>query len=122
MDIIESIVSYLFIFIVFYLLIILMYKIFVLRSEEKINKFLMSSEAIYLKSAYKIKLTNYDSKFLVKKMIMTNAIIMSLTVTLGLLSSRISINLIISFIMLIPLMLVSYHVLAKYLIKKGSKR
>ncbi len=105
-----------------YIIVYFIYTMFVVRKEDKLQKMKKSTEINYLKKVYHLKLNQFDLKWLVKKVIMVNSFIISITVTLASLVSNIIWMLLLGFVILFPSILLSYHVLGKYLQKKESRR
>lgn len=113
-QVIFFILSFVFVYFVYYMIVI--------KREDKLKKMKTSTEFNYLKKVYHIKINQFDLKWLAKKVIMTNAFVISLTVTIASFSSNIILMLLLGFVILFPSILILYHILGKYLQKKESRR
>lgn len=109
------------IFIASLLLVYLIYYILVIGNEAKVKKFMNSTESRYLKKVYKIHFQKFNQKWLAKRIIMANSFIISITALIAYLAPNIIFMILLSFILLFPIILVSYHVLGKYLQYKEKK-
>ena len=110
------------IFIISFIVVYLVYYILIIKNEEKVKKMLKSTETNYLKKVYKLNINKYDSKWLVKKIVLTNTLIMSITITIVSYIENMIVMILVGFVCLFPVILISYHILGKYLQSKGNKK
>ncbi len=118
----NQVVEIIFIFSVTYLLVYGIYYILILRKEEKVKKLMTSTESKYLKQVYKINFGQFEKKWLARKIIATNSLIISVTAMIAYLAPNIILMLLLGFLILFPTILISYYFLGKFLQKKSKKK
>ena len=108
---IEFIISYFFIFIIYY--------IFITRRYNKYNKNKLSADISYLTNKYKIDIKKFGYNKLLIIMSFINPFIMSIAViTMELLKTNIIWQLLLGFLLLFPLIISIYGILGNILEKK----
>lgn len=105
-------------FFVVFLIIYLFYFIFVICNKKKLGKVKKSTEILFLKKKFKLKLDKMNDKFLAHGVALTNAFIIASTFTVVELFENIIIKLMVAFVMLIILILTIYSIFGKILKKK----
>ena len=121
--------NYIIFFIVVFLVINLIYRVFVIRKDNALNKMKTSKDILLLCKVSGIKLKDYDLKSIVKKISMANSFIISLLATLTIFAESLIKNfyiwLLVSFIagmvLLIPIIYVLYKFVGKMIKKEGEK-
>ncbi len=105
-------------FVVVFLIIYLFYFIFVICRKKKLEKVKQSTEILFLKKKFKLKLDKINVKFLAYGVALTNAFIIATTFTVVELFDNIIIKLMVAFVLLIILILTVYSIFGKILKKK----
>lgn len=106
-------------FLSLFIFVFLIYYIFVIKNKKKLKKLKNTTEYKYLNKIYGIEHIK-DMKKLAFKISLANSFILSLAVSLVNLFNEVYLKVTASFIILIPVMLLTYHVLGKSL-TKGEK-
>lgn len=104
------------VFISTFVIVYLIYFCLVLLNKRMLKKFMNGTEVKYLKSKYKIKVK--DEKRLAYTIIFTNSFILALTFVLVYYVENLIYKLLLGFVLLIPLILITYHFLGKYYNRK----
>ena len=110
MNILFAFISFILIFIVYYILI--------LRNEKTLEKFKKSTEILYLKKLYKIKINQHNLKSIAYKVVLANCLIISLTIYIVSIVDNIALKIFVSMGVMIPLIIIIYHILGKTLKEK----
>lgn len=103
MNIIFSLISFILIFIIYYILI--------LRNEKTLEKFKKSTELTYLKKKYNVKITKESLKSITYKVVLCNCLIISITVYIVNIIPNLGLKILISMGVMIPLIIIIYHIL-----------
>ena len=98
-----------------FILIYLFYLITVISRKNKLDKLMIGTEVTYLKKKYKLSLENVNKKKLGNLIALTNSFIFALTVFIVSFIKNHILMLLVGFIILIPLIIISYHILSLYL-------
>ena len=98
-----------------FILIYLFYLVTVISRKNKLNKLIKGTEITYLKNRYKLSLKKTSQKKLGNLIALTNSFIFSLTVFIVGFIKNYLLKLLVGFVVLIPLILLSYHILSLYL-------
>ena len=106
----EELIMYVLIF----LLSLISYYLFILRSDKKIEKYKKSSEIVYLVSKYKIDLKKVNAKKLSILLAVTNSFIFATTVLISSLFSAWVLKVFVGLSVLIPLILIFYHLIGTH--------
>lgn len=104
-------------FIVFVVL-YLFYLVAVIMKKNKLDKFMKGAEITYLKRRYKLSLNNINKKVLANIIALTNSLIISITILLVVLIDNYILKLMIAFIILVPLIIIAYHIIGTILKKR----
>ena len=103
-----------------FLLIYLFYLITVISRKNKLDKLMDGTEITYLKKRYKLSLKKINKKKIGNIIALTNSFIFALTVfTVSFIENHI-LMLLVGFIILIPLIIICYHLIGVYL-KRSEK-
>lgn len=102
------------IFIVLYLF----YLFTVILRKKKLDKFMEGAEVTYLKKRYKLSLDNINKKVLGNTIALTNSFIISVTVLIIFLIDNYILKLMVAFIILVPLIIIAYHIIGIILKRK----
>ena len=113
--------NYILVFIMCFLVIYTVYFLIIVNRKKGLEKFKKSTQTEYFKKVYDIDFKKIDIKKFANSLAITNAFIMSLTITIIELFENVMIKLLVGFIIIIPLMLISYKILGKNYKKKEGK-
>jgi len=102
-----------------FIIIYLFYLITVVLRKNKLDKLMEGTEITYLKRRYKLSLKNVNKKKLGNLIALTNSFVFALTIFIVSFIKNYLLILLLAFITVIPLILVSYHILGLYL--RGSE-
>ncbi len=109
------------VFLVFFIVIYFCYFIFVISKKQQLEKYKKSSEVLYLVKKYKVDLKKIDIKKLAHITSSTNALIISLTITVVGSFDNILFIPIIGFPLVIILILIMYHIIGVSLKRREDK-
>ena len=98
-----------------FMLIYLFYLVTVITRKNKLDKLMKGMEITYLKKRYKISLKKVNKKKLGHLIAFTNSFIFALTVSIVSFIENHILMLLVGFIILIPLIIICYHILGLYL-------
>ena len=107
-------------FLLSFLFVYLIYLLTVISKIDKSDNFKNSKQVTFFKNAYKIDINKIDLKKFAHVVSLTNAFIISLTVTLIELFDKLIIKMMVGFVVLIPLILLCYKIIGK--IYKSKER
>ncbi len=113
----EYIITYCIVFIIVYLI----YLLFVVKRKKSIEKLKNSLEVRFLINRYHIDIDNMNIRSLSNKIALCNSFIISTTFIIVLFVKHFILKMLLGFVILFPLILISYHILAKSLLKKEGK-
>lgn len=113
----EYIITYCVVFIIVYLI----YLLFVVKRKKSIEKLKKSLEVRFLINRYHIDINNINIRSLSNKIALCNSFIISTTFIIVLFIKPFILKMLLGFVVLFPLILISYHILAKLLLKKEGK-
>lgn len=113
----EYIVTYFITFIIVYLI----YLLFVVKRKKAIKKLKNSLEVRFLINRYHIDIDKINMKSLANKIAICNSFIISTTFIVILFVKNFILKMLLGFVVFFPLILISYHILAKSLLKKEGK-
>ena len=112
----QDILFSLIIFVVIYLF----YLLTVITRSKKLDKLMEGMEVTYLKSRYKLSLKNVNKRELAHIIALTNSFIVSITVLLVSLIQNYILKLMVGFVILVPSIILAYHLIGLYL-KRSEK-
>lgn len=101
-----------------FIILYLFYFVTVINRKKKLDKFMESMEITYLKRRYNLSLKNINKKPLAHLIALTNSFIVSLTLLATGITHNYILKLMVAFIIFIPLIIVSYHIIGLYLKRK----
>lgn len=109
-------------FILSFIIIYLVYYLVVVSRKKGIEAFKKGKQVLFFKNAYNLNLKKLDYKKFANSLALTNAFIIAFTVTvIEIINKSLTLKLLVGFIILIPLILVSYYILGKIYKKKEGK-
>jgi ABC-type multidrug transport system fused ATPase/permease subunit len=100
-------------------LVYLFYFLTVVLQKKRINKFEKSNQVMYFVYKYKLDIKKINMKKFVQVISITNSLIIALSFTATFLSNNFWLGMLIGLIILIPLMLLCYSFIGKYLQKES---
>ena len=106
---------------IFFIIVYLIYYILIINNKKKILKYRYSKEVSYLVTKYQLNVEKIGLKKLAHFIALTNAFIISTTVSIVSYFDNIVIILIMSFVVLLLLIIISYAILGRILVKKYGK-
>lgn len=109
------------IFLITFLIIYLFYLIFVINRKKSLNKWKNGRELTFLKYRYKLDYNKINLKSLGNIIGLSNACIISTTITLISIFKNFFIQMLVGFITLIPLILIFYHLIGTHYSKKTRR-
>jgi hypothetical protein len=108
-------------FIVSFIIVYLFYFFFVILFPKKRERLYKGIEATFLIKSYKIKSKTIENKNFCHLIALTNALIISLTVTIANLLNNYILMFIVGLVLLFPQIILYYHLIGKYYQKKEGK-
>ena len=94
---------------------VLFYLITVITRKNKLDKLMNGMEVTYLKKRYKLSLKNTNKKLIGNLIAITNSFIVSLTVLVVSLIDNYILKLMVAFVILVPCIIIAYHLIGLYL-------
>ncbi len=113
----DYVISFLLTFIVVYLV----YFIFVVKRKKSKEKLKNSLEVRYLINRYHIDIEKINQKQLANRIAICNSLIISIVFLVILFIKNFMLQMLVGFVVLFPVILIIYHILAKSLLKKEGK-
>lgn len=114
----ENLLFVILVFIVIYLA----YLFTVIMRPEKLKKFVNAKEVTLLKGRHKLDMKKIDVKSLANTIAISNSFIISFTIYMALLVDNMILQLLIGFLVMIPLILIVYHIIGRHYKKKEVKK
>ena len=105
---------------IIFVIIYLFYIVCVITRKNKLDKLMTGMEVMYLKKRYKLSLKKVSKKKIANLIALTNSFIVSITVLLVSIIDNYILKLMIAFIILVPLIILGYHLIGLYL-KRSEK-
>ncbi len=109
------------IFIILFVLVYLFYLIFVISRKKSLNKWKNGKELTFLRYRYKLNYDKINIKCLGHVIALSNAFIMASVVTFVSLFNNFLLQMLIGFLILIPIILIVYHIIGRHYQKKMQK-
>ena len=106
-------------FLMTYVFVFLIYQLFVISKSKRKNSKKMPVEVNYLISVYKIDIDKINYKKLLLLISLVSSLDISIIVTLVLVFNSYFVKLIVSLLITIPIIILSYHLVGNYYKKKG---
>lgn len=113
--------KYVVMFVVSFLVVYLAYLFTVILNNKKLNKFKTSNQALYFVKRYNVKVNDNNAKLLANLIALSNAFIISTTLVIIELVSNYILKVLVAFVVIIPLILVLYHIVGLVMLKRGNK-
>lgn len=114
---VEALYTFVFTFILIYVL----YLIFVVHRNKKLEKIKKSTEILFIKKRYKLKLNKIPNKKVALDVAFSNAFIIALTLSIMTFFKNFVLQVLIGFVVLIILILVIYSILGMEYKRKEDK-
>lgn len=108
-------------FVITFIVIYLLYFFLVIQRKNVLKKFENSTEVMYLKKKYQLDINKVNIKSLAHQIACANAFLLSFTVFLVGIIKNIFLKLLLSIFIMIPLILITYHIIGLYYKKKEAK-
>lgn len=109
-------------FLVFFIIVYLFYLIVVWARKRNITKYRNSNEIRFLEYKYKVKVDAIGIEKLSRVLAFWNALIISVTVVVISFINNFILKMLVGFVLLLPLIFIVYHLIAKYYNKKISSK
>ena len=113
--------KYVVMFVVSFLVVYLAYLFTVILNNKKLKKFKTSNQALYFVKRYNVKVDDKNVKLLANLIALSNAFIISTTLVIIELVSNYILKVLVAFVVIIPLILVLYHIVGLVMLKRGNK-
>ena len=111
--------EYLLLFIISFIIIYLIYYLVVVSRKKGIEAFKKGKQVLFFKNAYNLNLKKLNYKKFANSLALTNAFIIAVTVTIiEIINKSMILKLLVGFVILTPLILISYYILGKIYKKK----
>lgn len=108
-------------FLISFIIVYLFYFVTVIMQKKKYEKFRSSNQVMFFVKKYKLNVKKLNISKFIKIISFTNSFIIALTFTIATLVDNYLLILLIGFITVIPLMLLSYHIVGLYFKKEENK-
>lgn len=106
------------IFLVSFIVVYLAYLITVIWNKKKLLKFKTSNQVLLLVKKYGIKITDLNVKNVANLTAISNSFIIATAITIVELVNNFILKILVAFIVIVPLILIVYSLMGKYLQKK----
>ena len=113
--------KYLILFIIVFLVVFLLYLITVIENKRKLLNFPKTNQALLLINKYQLKIDKDNVKELAVKIALANSFVIGLAITVIELVNNFLLKLLVGFLVMLPLILVLYHIIGKSMQKEGKK-
>lgn len=110
------------IFLILFIIVYLFYFIFVISRKKILKKFPNGKELTFLKYKYNLDYSKINIKVLAHVIALSNAFILSITVTIISIFDNFLIQMLVGFLILIPLILIIYSIIGKIYSKKSRRK
>lgn len=114
--------DYVIYFLLAFILVYLFYLFTVILQKKKYDKFKKSNQVMYFVNRYKINPNQLDMKVFTNILGLTNAFIIATAFIATFLVKNFILQLLVGLVVLIPLMLLMYHIIGRYYQKKEGKK
>jgi len=108
------------IFILLFIIVYLFYLFFLIKRKKELKKFEKGKEFTYLKIVYKLDYSKINIKSLANAIALANSFILASTAMIISFFDKFIISMLVGFLMLIPLILIVYHIVGLIYKKKKS--
>lgn len=113
--------THVFVFLFCFIISYLVYRLVIIQRKKGFEKFKESKQLQYFKTVYNINFDKINIKKFANSLALTNAFIIGLTVTIMDFIPNFILKILVAFIVLLPLMLISYKLLGQAYKKKEGK-
>lgn len=113
--------NYVFLFIIVFIIVFLIYFITVIGNKRKLAIFKDSNQALILIRRYKLNIDKNNVKELALKIALANSFIVATAVTVIELVNNFLLKLLVAFLVMVPLIIILYHLIGKSMKKEGKK-
>ena len=113
--------KYVILFVVTFMIVYILYLTTVILNKKKLKKFPTSNQVLIFVKKYNIKVTDDNAKELANMIALANAFIISCVITIIELVPNFVIKILCAFLIIVPLILVLYHIIAQIMLKRGEK-
>lgn len=113
--------NYIMTFILTFLVVYLLYLLTVILNKKQLKKFEKSNQASYFIKKYKLKINEKNVKKLANLIALANAFIISITIVVIELVSNYILKVLVAFLVIVPLILILYHIVAKLMLRGDNK-
>lgn len=110
--------EYVIYFLIAFIIVYLFYVLTVILQKKKYGKFKSSNQVMYFVNRYKLNVNKIDIKKFINIISLTNSFVIAFSFSAVIKIENNILMLFIGFLILIPLMLLSYHFIGKYLQKE----
>ena len=110
--------DYVIYFLIAFIIVYLFYFLTVIMQKKKYDKFKSSNQVMYFVNRYKLNVKKINIKKFINIISLTNSLIIAVSFAAVIKIENSILMLFIGFLILIPLMLLSYHFIGKYLQKE----
>lgn len=104
-----------------FIFIYILYLIIVVGRKKSLERLDKTTEYMYLKKRYKLKLEKVNKKSLANLIALANSFIIALTVFIVSIVENIALKILLALLVMIPFILIIYHFIGIYLKKKERK-
>lgn len=108
-------------FLIAFIIIYLFYFVTVILQKKKYEKFKSSNQVMFFVNRYKLNVQKLNIVKFIKIISFTNSFVIALTFAIATLVDNYMLMLLIGFVTVIPLMLLSYHIVGLYFKKEENK-
>lgn len=113
--------KYIIMFVVSFLVVYFAYLLTIILNKKKLKKFETSNQASYFVKKYNVKVSDKNVKLLANLVALSNAFIISITLIIIDLVPNYILKVLVAFVIIIPLILVLYHIVGLVMLKRGNK-
>ena len=114
--------EFIILFFVSFLIVYLAYYLVIVRRDKGLEAFKKGKQVLFFKNVYKLDLKKLDYKKFANSLSLVNAFIIAVTVTvIEMIDVSLTFKLLISIVVLVPLILICYYILGKIYKKKEGK-
>ena len=112
--------DYVILFVVIFTTVFVLYLITVILNRKSLAKFSKSNQALILINKYKLKIDKENTKELALKIALANSLIIATAITIIEFVDNIILKLLVALIVMIPLIIICYKLIAKSMKKEGK--
>ena len=113
--------EFIIIFVVSFLVVYLLYVLTVITNKKNLEKFKTSNQVLLLVKKYNLKINDSNVKLVAHLIALANAFIIAFAITIVEFVSNFILKILVAFLVIVPLILILYNLIGKYMLKKESK-